>query len=61
MIQIIKGLNKPYRRIDFVIGGFCGITDGIIDVISFGYARASFKRWWNRKCLHRFCAYHEKE
>ena len=59
MIQIVRGLNKLYRRIDSVIGGICGIMDGIVEIISFGYMRTCFKGWRNRKCLHKFCAYHE--
>jgi hypothetical protein len=54
MIQIVKGLNKPYKRIDFVIEGICKIIDGIIDVISFGYISTDFYMWYVDKCLDRW-------
>jgi hypothetical protein len=57
MIQLVKGLNKPYRRIDFMIGGVCQIIDGLVDIISFGYARTGLNIWWTDKCLDRFCKY----
>jgi len=59
MIQIVKGLNKPYRRIDFMIGGICQIIDGITDIISLGYIRTDFNSWWTLKCLRKFCDYIE--
>ena len=42
MIQFVRELNKPYRRSDFVIEGFCMIIDGIVHIISFGYLNCPF-------------------
>lgn len=61
MIQFVRELNKPYRRSDFVIEGFCMIIDGIVHIISFGYLRMGLQLWWIDKKLDRMFSYLETE
>ena len=58
-MYIVKGLNPPYTRIDFIIGGFCKVFDGVIDIFSLGYMRSGFHGWWIRKNMKKFCKYME--
>lgn len=59
--HLVRGLNKPFTRFDFVIGGFCKIADGIIDICSFGYARGYLHQWYSNKTFKRWCTYMEKK
>lgn len=61
MIQLVRGLNKPYRRIDFIIEGFCMIIDGFVHIFSFGYIRSGLQFWWTHKTLHRGLSYIENK
>ena len=61
MIQFIRKLNKPYKRSDFVIGGFCMIIDGIVHIISFGYLRTGLQIWWIDKKLDKALSYLDDE
>uniref|UniRef100_A0A6M3X4D7 Uncharacterized protein n=1 Tax=viral metagenome TaxID=1070528 RepID=A0A6M3X4D7_9ZZZZ len=57
MIEFIRVLNKPYRRIDLVIEGFCMIIDGIVYIISFGYLRTNLQMWKIDRNLDRMSSY----
>lgn len=59
MAQYVRNLNKPFRRIDFVIEGFCCIIDGIVHICSFGYIRTELQISWHHYTLKRFCSYLE--
>jgi hypothetical protein len=61
MIQFVRKLNKPYKRSDFVIEGFCMIIDGIVHIISFGYVRTGLQIWCINKKLDRMLSHLQDE
>ena len=61
MIKYVRKLNKPYKRSDFIVGGFLKIVDGIVGIISLGYFRTSCHIWWVSKTINKSFSYLQEE